>query len=93
VEREVAGGHEIVEVQMPFVLSAAKGMAEQRIPNMRGIMAARTKPLEVVAAVSASNSTQVVGYSLPPAKGGCKYIDAENASDLIRLLAEEAKAI
>lgn len=93
VEREVPGGHEVVEVQMPFVLSAAKGMAEQRIPNMRGIMAARTKPLEVVPAVAAGNSAQVVGYSLPPAKSGCKYIDAENAGDLIRLLSEEAKAI
>jgi electron transfer flavoprotein beta subunit len=93
IEREVPGGHEILEVQVPVVLSAAKGMAEQRIPNMRGIMAARTKPLEVIAGVSASNSTQVVGYSLPPAKSGCKYIDAEQAGDLIRLLSEEAKAI
>ena len=93
IEREVPGGHEILEVQVPVVLSAAKGMAEQRIPNMRGIMAARTKPLEVIAGVHASNSTQVVGYSLPPAKSGCKYIDAEQAGDLIRLLSEEAKAI
>jgi electron transfer flavoprotein beta subunit len=93
IEREVPGGHEILEVQVPVVLSAAKGMAEQRIPNMRGIMAARTKPLEVIAGVNASNSTQVVGYSLPPAKSGCKYIDAEQAGDLIRLLSEEAKAI
>jgi electron transfer flavoprotein beta subunit len=93
IEREVPGGHEVVEVQVPLVLSAAKGMAEQRIPNMRGIMAARTKPLEVVPGVSASNSTQVVAYSLPPAKIGCKYIDAEQAGDLIRLLSEEAKAI
>jgi electron transfer flavoprotein beta subunit len=93
VEREVAGGHEVIEVQMPFVLSAAKGMAEQRIPNMRGIMAARTKPLEVVPAASVNSSTEVKQYSLPPAKSGCKYIDAENAGDLIRLLSEEAKAI
>jgi electron transfer flavoprotein beta subunit len=93
VEREVAGGHEVIEVKMPFVLSAAKGMAEQRIPNMRGIMAARTKPLEVVSAASVNNSTEVKQYSLPPAKSGCKYIDAENAGDLIRLLSEEAKAI
>jgi len=93
VEREVPGGHEVVEVQMPFVLSAAKGMAEQRIPNMRGIMAARTKPLEVVPAAACTSSTQVMGYSLPPAKSGCKYIDAEQAGDLIRLLSDEAKAI
>jgi electron transfer flavoprotein beta subunit len=75
------------------VLSAAKGMAEQRIPNMRGIMAARTKPLEVVAAASVEAMTKVVSYELPPAKGACKYIDADNAGELIRLLHEEAKVI
>jgi electron transfer flavoprotein beta subunit len=93
IEREIAGGLEVVEVNAPFVLSAAKGMAEQRIPNMRGIMAARTKPLAVEAASAAEASTSVKGYSLPPAKGACKYIDPENAGDLIRLLHEEAKAI
>lgn len=93
IEREIAGGLEVVEVNAPFVLSAAKGMAEQRIPNMRGIMAARTKPLAVEAATAAEASTSVKGYSLPPAKGACKYIDPENAGDLIRLLHEEAKAI
>lgn len=93
VTREIPGGEEILEVNTPFVLSAAKGMAEQRIPNMRGIMAARTKPLAVEAAASASASTEVKGYSLPPAKSGCKYIDPENAGDLIRLLHEEAKVM
>jgi electron transfer flavoprotein beta subunit len=93
IEREVTGGIEVIEVNAPFVLSAAKGMAEQRIPNMRGIMAARTKPLEIVAATTDTASTSVKSYSLPPAKGGCKYIDAENAADLIRILHEEAKAL
>ncbi|MEZ4799364.1 MAG: electron transfer flavoprotein subunit beta/FixA family protein [Flavobacteriales bacterium] len=93
VEREIAGGEEVLEVSFPFVLSAAKGMAEQRIPNMRGIMAARTKPLAVEAAAGAEASTSVKSYSMPPAKGACKYIDAENAGELIRLLHEEAKVI
>jgi electron transfer flavoprotein beta subunit len=93
IEREITGGIEVVEVNTPFVVSAAKGMAEQRIPNMRGIMAARTKPLAVEAAVAAEASTSVKAYSLPPAKSACKYIDAENAGELIRLLHEEAKAI
>ena len=93
IEREVAGGEEVLEVATPFVVSAAKGMAEQRIPNMRGIMAARTKPLTVVPAATAEASTAVNNYSLPPAKSGCKYIDAENAGSLIQLLHEEAKAI
>ena len=93
IEREVAGGEEVIEVATPFVVSAAKGMAEQRIPNMRGIMAARTKPLTVVPAATADASTAVKNYTLPPAKSGCKYIDAENAGSLIQLLHEEAKAI
>ena len=93
IEREVAGGEEVLEVATPFVVSAAKGMAEQRIPNMRGIMAARTKPLTVVPAATADASTAVKNYTLPPAKSGCKYIDAENAGSLIQLLHEEAKAI
>lgn len=93
VVREVPGGEEVIEVNTPFVVSAAKGMAEQRIPNMRGIMAARTKPLAVEAASAAEPATTVKAYALPPAKGGCKYITPENAGDLIRLLHEEAKAI
>jgi electron transfer flavoprotein beta subunit len=93
IMREIPGGEEVLEVNTPFVLSAAKGMAEQRIPNMRGIMAARTKPLAVEAAAAASASTELKGYSLPPAKGGCKYIAPENAGDLIKMLHEEAKVI
>ncbi len=93
IEREIVGGEEVLEVNTPFVISAAKGMAEQRIPNMRGIMAARTKPLATEAASAAEPSTSIKGYSLPPAKSGCKYITPENAGDLIRLLHEEAKAI
>lgn len=93
ITREIPGGTETVEVNTPFVVSASQGMAEQRIPNMRGIMAARTKPLAVEAASGATPSTSVKGYTLPPAKGECKYIDPENAGELIRLLHEEAKVI
>ena len=93
LERDVAGGIEVVEVNTPFVLSAAKGMAEQRIPNMRGIMAARTKPLNVVPAVEQENLTSVVGYSMPDEKSGCKYVDPENMDELIELLHNEAKVI
>ncbi len=93
LERMVAGGSEIVEVNTPFVISAAKGMAEQRIPNMRGIMAARTKPLQVVPPVEASLLSEVVSYELPPAKSACKYIDADNMDELVELLHNEAKVI
>lgn len=93
IEREVTGGVEVLEVATPFVISAAKGMAEQRIPNMRGIMAARTKPLATIAAADAQASTTLKSYTLPPAKSGCKYITPENAGDLIKMLHEEAKAL
>lgn len=93
IEREIEGGVEVIETSTPFVLSAAKGMAEARIPNMRGIMAARTKPLNVVAATDAANATEIKSYSLPPEKTGCKYVDADNVEQLIDLLHNEAKAI
>jgi electron transfer flavoprotein beta subunit len=93
ITREVKGGSEVVEVEGPFVLSASKGMAEQRIPNMRGIMAARTKPLDVVSAAEAADATSVRSYELPPEKGDVKLVDPENPAELIRLLHEEAKVI
>ncbi|MBK6341351.1 MAG: electron transfer flavoprotein subunit beta/FixA family protein [Flavobacteriales bacterium] len=93
VERDVPGGVEVLEVQLPLALSAAKGMAEQRIPNMRGIMAARTKPLSVVAAASTTNAASTVKFELPPAKGTVKMIPAEEAGKLIELLHSEAKVI
>jgi len=93
ISREVAGGVEILEVNGPFVLGAAKGMAEQRIPNMRGIMAARTKPLQIVPATELAKHTSIEGYTLPPAKAACKYVDPENMDELVQLLHNEAKAI
>ena len=93
MNREIQGGMEVVEAALPVVLSSAKDMAEQRIPNMRGIMAARSKPLQVVAATDVATVTEVVEYSLPEAKSECKYIDPENAGELIELLHSEAKVI
>jgi electron transfer flavoprotein beta subunit len=93
LERDVSGGVEVVEVNTPFVLSAAKGMAEQRIPNMRGIMAARTKPLAVNPAVACEELTSVVSYVTPDVKAECKYVDAENLDELVGLLHAEAKVI
>ena len=93
LQRDIQGGKELIEVNIPFVLSAAKGMSEARIPNMRGIMAARTKPLEVVPATNTEVFTKITSYTLPEAKGGCKYIEADNAEQLIELLHNEAKVI
>ncbi|MCG8576616.1 MAG: electron transfer flavoprotein subunit beta/FixA family protein [Flavobacteriales bacterium] len=93
VHKEMSGGVEVVEVNTPFVLSAAKGMAEQRIPNMRGIMAARTKPLEVVAPADCDALVSFESYALPDAKTDCKYVDAGNIAELVDLLHNEAKVI
>ena len=93
IDRDIQGGTEVISVDAPFVLSAAKGMAEQRIPNMRGIMAARTKPLKVVEPIDSENLTSVISYSLPAEKGQVKLIDPENTDELVNLLHNEAKVI
>mgnify|MGYP006288059575 FL=1 len=93
LERDIQGGLEVVEGELPLVVSCAKGMAEQRIPNMRGIMAARTKPLNVVEPAESDALTEVVEYSLPPEKGDVKLIDPENMDELIEKLHNEAKVI
>jgi electron transfer flavoprotein beta subunit len=93
VEKEITGGIEVLEVAVPFVASCAKGMAEQRIPNMRGIMAARTKALTVVEPVAADMLTSYVSFEVAPAKSACKMIDPENMDELVSLLHNEAKVI
>jgi len=65
VTRDIEGGSEVLEVDTPFVISAAKGLAEQRIPNMRGIMMAKRKPLNVVTPVEADGMVSVTKYELP----------------------------
>jgi len=93
LERDIEGGIEVLEVDLPFVVSAAKGMAEQRIPNMKGIMTARSKPLQVVPAVPYEESVTAVQFTLPPAKAGVKMIAPDQMEELVRLLHEEAKVI
>jgi len=93
IEHDIDGGTEVVECPLPLVLSASKGMAEARIPNMRGIMAARTKPLLVVPAIAADKLTNIISYKLIPGRTECKYVDASNPEKLIELLHTEAKAI
>ncbi len=93
LEREIAGGVQVVEVSTPAVVSCAKGMAEQRIPNMRGIMAARTKPLTVVAPVAVEDLTSYVSYTMPNAKSAVKMISPDNMDELVELLHNEAKVI
>jgi electron transfer flavoprotein beta subunit len=93
ITREIEGGEETIEASLPLVVSAQKGMAEARIPNMRGIMAARTKPLKVVEAAAADTLTKVVSFELPAPKAGVKLVPADQPEELIRLLHEEARVI
>lgn len=93
VEQDMPGGKQVKEGPLPMVISCAKGMAEQRIPNMRGIMAARTKPLEVVEPTGAESLVKAKKFSLPKEKGDVKLIDADNVEELVELLHSEAKVI
>jgi len=92
--REIDGGKETVLVEGPFVAIVQKGIAiVPRIPSMRGIMTARTKPLKVISAVTGRNNTAASEYDLPQPKAACKMVAAENINELVRLLHEEAKVI
>lgn len=93
VAREIEGGEEVVAVALPLVVSCQKGMAEPRIPNMRGIMAARTKPLTVVAATEVSSLSEIVSYEMPPAKTGVKMFTIDQLDELVAALHNEAKVI
>ncbi len=91
IEHDIDGGTEVLECATPFVLSANKGMAEARIPNMRGIMAARTKPLTVLAASSTAPLTSIKSYKLTAGRVDCKYVDADKPEELVDLLHNVAK--
>jgi electron transfer flavoprotein beta subunit len=91
VKREIEGGEETIEVSLPLVVGCQKGMAEARIPNMRGIMGARTKPLKVIEPSNVEAFTQYTSFELPPVKAGVKLVSADNVEELVRLLHEEAR--
>ena len=93
IEREIEGGKEIVSVSGKFVASCAEGVAEPKIPNMRGIMSARTKPLQVVEAKEIEEVAKVVQFETPAPRGAVKLIPADEAANLIGLLHTEAKVI
>lgn len=93
INRDIEGGKEIVSVATPFVISAAKGLAEQRIPNMKGIMMAKTKPLQVIPAAATPTYVETIAFEEPKAKSACKYVDADDMDTLVSLLQKEAKVI
>jgi electron transfer flavoprotein beta subunit len=89
VVREIEGGDETDEVSLPVVVSCQKGMAEQRIPNMKGIMGARTKPLAVKEPVEVEAYTSVVSFEMPPPKAGVKLFSADQPEELVKTLHEK----
>ncbi len=96
VTREIDGGKETSNANLPIVIGGKKGLVEEkdlRIPNMRGIMTARTKPLLVRPATDVAKHTSTVVFSKPAAKAAVKLVDKENVAELVRLLHEEAKVI
>lgn len=91
--REIEGGKEYLEVKLPFIAGCQEPIAEWKIPNMRGIMSARTKPLNVVEPAGDAVHTKLEKYELPPAKGAVKMVDGDNVEELVNLLKNEAKII
>lgn len=92
-EQDIDGGSQVLECDLPLVISCAKGMAEQRIPNMKGIMGARTKPLAVVPASAGEKLTSVKSFALSAGRTTCKMIEESNIDQLVQLLHTEAKVI
>jgi electron transfer flavoprotein beta subunit len=91
--REIEGGKEYLEAKLPLIAGCQEPIAEWKIPNMRGIMSARTKPLQVVEPSVDGSNTEVTAYQLPPAKGSVKLVDKDNVPELVRLLKNEAKVL
>ena len=94
--REMDGGKETVTTPLPLVIGAQKGLVEEsdlRIPNMRGIMMARKKPLTVVEPTQEGQQVQTISFEKPAPKGAVKLVDPENIDELISLLHNEVKVI
>ena len=94
--REIEGGKETISVKLPIVIAGQKGMVDEKdliIPNMRGIMSARTKPLHIQEPVGYEVKVQGVSYDAVPARAAVKMVAADNIGELVRLLHEEAKVI
>jgi electron transfer flavoprotein beta subunit len=91
--REIEGGKELLELELPFVAGCQEPIAEWKIPNMRGIMSARTKPLKVVEPKAFDSGVKLDKFELPPAKGAVKMIPADNVAQLVTLLRTEAKVL
>jgi electron transfer flavoprotein beta subunit len=93
MSREIEGGKEILEASLPLIAGCQEPIAEWKIPNMRGIMSARTKPLKVVDAVAVEGTVKSQKFQLPAPKGAVKMVSADNVGELVSLLKNEAKVL
>lgn len=94
--REIDGGKETVSTSLPLIIGGQKGLVEEkdlRIPNMRGIMTARTKVLTILEPVAASSETKAIKFEKPAPRSAVKLVSADNLDELIRLLHNEAKVL
>jgi electron transfer flavoprotein beta subunit len=96
ISREIDGGKEILSSNLPLIIGGQKGLVEEkdlRIPNMRGIMMARKKPLSVVESIHVEAATDSYSFEKPEGKSACKMVDSDNVDELVSLLHSEAKVI
>ena len=96
ITREIDGGKEEISSSLPLVIGGQKGLVQEselRIPNMRGIMQARTKPLKVVDALINKSLSNSEKFEKPKQKGECRIIDSNNIKELVDILCNEAKVI
>ncbi len=93
VEREIEGGNEILTLPLPFVAGAAEGVSEPKIPNMRGLMAARTKQLTVIEPAEIETYSEIISYETPAPRGNAKLIAGDDTARLLALLHTEAKVL
>jgi electron transfer flavoprotein beta subunit len=93
IEREIEGGKEVIECPLPLVAGCSESVAVPRIPNMRGIMSARTKPLVTVEPVACDDCTRVINYDKPAQRSSVKLVDAADPGKLLELLHTEKKVI
>ena len=93
IEREIEGGKEVLAIPFPFIAGTAEGVAEPRIPNMRGIMSARTKPLTVIDPIDVPVLSKVVKYETPEPRGAVTLVEASEVEKLVDLLHNKARVI
>ena len=93
LEREIEGGKEVISTPFPFVVGASEGLAEPKIPNMRGIMSARTKPLAVREPAGSEHHAKVTQYDKPSSRSAVKMLTPDEAGKLWEILREEKKII